>query len=318
MKSHVLNVNDPEKKPKGSIYVGRGHPLGSPYQIGVDGTRDEVLGKYARWLEERINQKDPVVCTALLSIQESQHLICNCAPQSCHAEIIWNAIFDASVKILRESAKREPTLTYAGIGSRSGMSEKTIKIMEGLAERLAMMGYTLNSGHADTSDMAFETGCIRAERRIKAETGVEVSRKHIFLPWAGFNRKFPQEGGVYHTLPVSDAYRVAAIVHPAYEHLKESVQALMARNSHQILGRALTMPVDFVICWTPDGCETHATRNTKTTGGTGQAISLGDLWGVPVVNLYHGKSAVDRISEIVKAAMAWRDEKVKKEAKETG
>jgi hypothetical protein len=82
--------------------------------------------------------------------------------------------------------------------------------------------------------------------------------------------------------------------------MPESVQgkSLMARNSHQVLGADLRSPVDFVVCWTPDSCESETTR-APITGGTGQAIALADRWGIPVVNLAHGKAAMGRLAGLV-------------------
>lgn len=53
---------------------------------------------------------------------------------------------------------------------------------------------------------------------------------------------------------------------------------------YQILGRDLSDPVDFVVCWTPDGCESEKERS-RASGGTGQAIALASRLGIPVFNL---------------------------------
>ena len=68
----------------------------------------------------------------------------------------------------------------------------------------------------------------------------------------------------------------------------------MARNIFQLFGYRFILDEDkldfcddisrFVICFTPDGCISHSTRNYNT-GGTGQLISYADFFGVPVYNL---------------------------------
>lgn len=55
-----------------------------------------------------------------------------------------------------------------------------------------------------------------------------------------------------------------------------------------------------VVCWTPDGCESQATR-TKATGGTGLAIALADSMGIPVFNLRNA-GALERVGVVVEAA----------------
>ena len=46
--------------PAEAVYVGRGHPLGNPYRIRQDGTREQVLDKYCAWIEARIARGIPV------------------------------------------------------------------------------------------------------------------------------------------------------------------------------------------------------------------------------------------------------------------
>lgn len=59
---------------------------------------------------------------------------------------------------------------------------------------------------------------------------------------------------------------------------------LYAREANQNLGADLQNPVDFVLCYTRDGCESHETRSEKM-GGTGYAIELASRRGIPVINV---------------------------------
>jgi len=261
-----------------AVYVGRPSPLGNPYAIGPDGDRLEVIERYRKWLAARIAERDPVVCTALLGIRPGQDLACHCAPAPCHASVIAEALEQGVQADLRARAGK--SLRYAGIGSRS-TPETVLRTMQKLATRLSELGYTLLSGAATGADSAFEAGC----------TGT----KEIYLPWAGFSGR---SGTDYVDLPSTEGRRVAEILHPGWKRLREPSQALMARNSHQVLGRDLRSPVDFVICWTPDGCTTEGGRS-RETGGTGQAIALADRWGVPVLNLARGRGEMERLAGMV-------------------
>lgn len=164
--------------------------------------------------------------------------------------------------------------TYAGIGSR----ETPIVICDTMYEVAGMLrleNFWLNSGGAPGADTAFERGC------------ADPSRMNIFLPWKYFNGS---------TLPFvqpsrdleQKAFELAAKHHPGWEYLKQGPRKLMARNGYQILGPNLDEEekVRFVLCWTPDGCESTKTRSRKT-GGTGQAISIADAYGVPVINMFN-------------------------------
>lgn len=78
---------------KEDVYVGRGSALGNPFEIDVDGTRDEVVAMYKVWLEKKLKFKDAKIRKAMNEIwskakKGNVRLACYCAPLRCHAEII--------------------------------------------------------------------------------------------------------------------------------------------------------------------------------------------------------------------------------------
>lgn len=156
---------------------------------------------------------------------------------------------------------------YAGIGSRETPPE-IIQIMQKLGYSLARRVYTLRSGAAKGADSAFEFGCDAAQ-----------GHKEIWLPWLGYEGRRDSN-----LTPNDDHHAMGAVIHPAWFYLKDGARALHARNVGQILGENLETPVDFVICYTHDGVESHE-QVTKNTGGTGTAIRLASMKGIPVINL---------------------------------
>ena len=178
------------------------------------------------------------------------------------------------------------TRSYAGIGSRSTPAADLARMRE-LAIELAHMGYEMRSGAADGADTEFEQGCDAAR-----------GRKAIFLPWPGFQGRYPNpKASTY--LPTPEAFDLAATVHPAWARLSRGPRALHARNGHQVLGRALAAPADFVLCWTPDGAESIR-ETTSKTGGTGTAIRLASLRSIPVFNLVRD-DAEERLRSLLDA-----------------
>lgn len=169
--------------------------------------------------------------------------------------------------------------TYAGIGSRKATPD-VLELCTSLAERLDKLGYTLRSGGADGCDTAFERG---ARYSIH---GAETCE--IFVPWKGFNGRYIGYNDIV-TEADDQLYELASLFHPKWSTLKDPIKRLMARNGQQVLGRHLDDPVDFVVCWTGDGCESHDTRTT-VTGGTGQAISIDSESGIPVYNIRNKQS----------------------------
>jgi len=161
---------------------------------------------------------------------------------------------------------------YAGIGSRT-TPEEILEQMFELADCLAQNGWTLRSGAAPGADQAFEDGCDASD-----------GKKEIFLPYENF-----QKSKSTFTSPPVAAIEMAALYHPTRDNffkLKKYIQQLHARNMQQVFGEKLDCPVQFVVCWTQDGCE-HDDLRTKDTGGTGQAISAASLNNIPVYNLAH-------------------------------
>jgi hypothetical protein len=155
---------------------------------------------------------------------------------------------------------------YSGIGSR----ESPLDILEKM-ERLSHSfqdEWVLRSGGAPGADSAFEKG-------------ITNGNKEIYLPWRQFNDNPSPLFSVS-----KEAQEMASKFHPNWNNLSPAVKKLMGRNAYQVLGYDLNSPAAFVLCWTPDGCESTKTR-TSHTGGTGLAISLASSLFIPVINMFN-------------------------------
>lgn len=175
---------------------------------------------------------------------------------------------------------------YTGIGSRSTPKE-ILAIMFDLAAMLANKNFTVRSGGAEGADTAFEQGCDSVR-----------GSKEIYLPWKNFNKN---------TSPLysptdSDLTTIIAseIIGPAWKYLKRPAQLLMCRNVQQVFGKKVDKPTKFIVCWTPDGCESEE-QYTKQTGGTGLAITAASRFGIPVFN-FGGADVIHTLERIIKVA----------------
>ncbi len=133
---------------------------------------------------------------------------------------------------------------YAGIGSRETPSNILSK-MHKYAIRLQNNGYTLRSGGASGADTAFE---------------YNITNKEIFKA----------------DDCTIQAMELASQYHPAWDRCNDYVRKLHGRNMMILLGADLQTPVNFVICWTPNG---------KITGGTGQAMRTAIHYKIRIFNL---------------------------------
>lgn len=68
--------------PMNSVYVGRPSKWGNPFRIGEHGTREQVIAEYERWI-----QTQPQLLAALHELR-GKNLVCWCAPQACHADVL--------------------------------------------------------------------------------------------------------------------------------------------------------------------------------------------------------------------------------------
>lgn len=78
---NVRGVNRAKEEANGAVYVGRPSKWGNPFHVGRDGTRQEVIERYQRWLIETGPFND-------LHELKGRNLLCWCAPEPCHADVL--------------------------------------------------------------------------------------------------------------------------------------------------------------------------------------------------------------------------------------
>ena len=68
--------------PDGAVYIGRPGKWGNPFVIGRDGTRGEVVAKYRAYL---LGNR---ALMAALPELTGKDLVCWCAPEACHGDVL--------------------------------------------------------------------------------------------------------------------------------------------------------------------------------------------------------------------------------------
>lgn len=170
--------------------------------------------------------------------------------------------------------------SYAGIGSR-GTPGDIGKIMISAGYYLARAGLVLRSGGAPGADQFFEIG---ADLAITVDP---TCQKQVFLPRNDFFGTGNSSVWTFEDASPDlkmDIELIAGRFHQGWLGLDYTSKQLMSRNVNQVLGVDLKDPVEFVLCWTKDGCISHEERS-RITGGTGQALSIADSKGVDIWNL---------------------------------
>lgn len=147
---------------------------------------------------------------------------------------------------------------YSGIGSRQ-TPEDILNVMKYVATELSKKDYILRSGGAKGADSAFEAG---------AKSSVILRAKDA----------------------TEKAIKLASEFHPAWDKCNDYVRKLHGRNAMIILGENLSIPSDFVICWTPEA---------RVQGGTGLGINIALANNIPVYNLAN-KEDCKIVSSVIK------------------
>lgn len=75
------------KKEPYDVYIGRPGFWGNKYEIGKDGTREEVIQKYRAHLE-KVLRLNPEVEEKLIKELKGKTLGCWCAPLPCHGDVL--------------------------------------------------------------------------------------------------------------------------------------------------------------------------------------------------------------------------------------
>ena len=96
-------VNKKTHKPTSNdVYIGRPSIWGNPFVIGKDGSRNQVINKYKILMDTRLGKEywrspehavDVRGRTAedwlkLLLALDGKNLVCYCAPQACHGDVL--------------------------------------------------------------------------------------------------------------------------------------------------------------------------------------------------------------------------------------
>lgn len=77
----VLNIKE-KYVDREYVYIGRPSKWGNPFIVGKDGTREEVIQKFAKYL-----LNDPELPNHLHELK-GKNLGCYCAPLACHGDIL--------------------------------------------------------------------------------------------------------------------------------------------------------------------------------------------------------------------------------------
>jgi hypothetical protein len=73
--------------PADAVYVGRPTRYGNPFEIGRDGTREEVVDKFEKYLLGK-----PELLERATRELFGRSLVCWCAPERCHADVLLHYV----------------------------------------------------------------------------------------------------------------------------------------------------------------------------------------------------------------------------------
>lgn len=78
----LLNRHHPNL-PKDAVHIGRHTAFGNPYRHPKDGTRKQVIQKFADWIATQ-----PELIEKIRTELSGKDLICSCWPLACHGDLL--------------------------------------------------------------------------------------------------------------------------------------------------------------------------------------------------------------------------------------
>ena len=94
-KSTVVNIRDYQDwRRRGFVYIGRGSVFGNPYRMSKTCNRGEEIKLYEAYFYKKL-AANPKFKSAVQSLA-GKTLVCYCAPEACHGDIIASYLNDVS------------------------------------------------------------------------------------------------------------------------------------------------------------------------------------------------------------------------------
>jgi len=89
--ARVWNKRD-EDYPRDGALIDRHTKWGNPFRLGRDGTRDEIVDRYALYLSGQ-----PELVEQARAELAGRDLICWCYPERCHGDVLFAAANDGAI-----------------------------------------------------------------------------------------------------------------------------------------------------------------------------------------------------------------------------
>jgi len=115
----IGRITDERKDGLTYIRVDRATPLGNPFIVGKDGTREEVIEMYRAYLPGAYQRSGPVrdgidaIVDKMIHGEYKIVLLCWCAPLPCHGSVIKEFVLD----IIKAIEKSQYSLAMSGENS---------------------------------------------------------------------------------------------------------------------------------------------------------------------------------------------------------
>lgn len=110
--THVVNIRDEPC----DVRIDRPSPLGNPYRIGQDGSREQVIAAYERYLAGRPD------LLALIPGLRGKRLGCWCRPLPCHGDVLARMADGPEAAIME---------IYRALSPGDGITEEEARILAG-------------------------------------------------------------------------------------------------------------------------------------------------------------------------------------------
>lgn len=262
--------------PVDAVYIGRPSKWGNPFVIGKDGSRSDVVAKY----EEYILGKPELL--AQLHELKGKDLVCFCAPQACHGDVLVHLANNSEEEITMDT---NPTPTNPEEGST--MNEKPVYAIAFTGHRPNKIGgydytnpqrYAIRVAMKETLQRAVDkygethkifiiTGGALGVDQDAARVAYQMELPYIVAqPCKNQESTWPKTSQLNYKQIVDRAHRVVLVGDGTYDEL--GTKCMQDRN-----------------IWMVDHCDALIAVWDGSSGGTANCVNYAQSVNKPIVRI---------------------------------
>lgn len=239
--------------PADAVYIGRPSKWGNPFVIGRDGNREQVIAKFEEWI---LGQ--PQLLAQLHEIK-GKDLVCFCAPEACHGDVLARLANDNKEEITMSTYH----IAFTGhrpnkIGGYDTNNPKRIAVKKAIEDALTRAVNKYGNSHKIVVITGGALGVDTDAASVAYKMGLPFI---VAVPCQGQDSKWPVESRTKYANMLKAAAEIVMVYDGPYNNT-----CMQDRNK-----------------WMVDHCDALVAVWDGTSGGTANCVKYAQSVGKPIV-----------------------------------